>query len=420
MLVNNAVLKMDATVSLIQSLNRDAGELFPDVQFGGTPENRLEHVSADLVRYVVALLRDHPALAPESSLQAWRTLLGCLRSHWVSPLLHWKLAACPATAAPPPEIRHEIRVAFLRAQAETTYVSQQIGELQQRFTSAGVPVLILKGPALAWSVYPHPATRPSSDLDVLVLPDTVPVARRLLVELGYTCLDRKHDVARHFYCEELLCPPRQARHHRWIELHWELSPVAGLGRTVSVSELFERAVRITGDAIEFEALHPVDALLHRALVNAFHHGRDLRLIWLMDVALLAQQITLLDAWSVLQERCGAWRARLAVELSLRLTCAWLGLQLPASVADFSAWPQPTPAERHIWDRAMARHKNLLAYLGLYFRSSAIPPGHLVRLGWHLLFPDPAWMRLKYPPAQGWRLMDAYLRRWRRWFTQGFR
>jgi len=45
---------------------------------------------------------------------------------------------------------------------------------------------------------------------------------------------------------------------------------------------------------------------------------------------------------------------------------------------------------------------------------------LVRMGWHVLFPDPAWMRLKYPPAQGWRLTGAYFRRWRRWFTQGFR
>jgi hypothetical protein len=418
--VNHAVLEMDATLSLIQSLNHDARELFPDVQLCGTPENRLDHVPADLVQYVVALLRDQPAKPPESPLQAWRTLLGCLDSHWLNPLLHWKLSACPATSAPPPEIQHQIRLTFLRAQAETIYLSQQIGELQQRFTSAGVPLLILKGPALAWSVYPHPATRPSSDLDVLVLPDTVPAARSLLVELGYACLDRKYDVAREFYCEELLSPPRQARHHRWIELHWELSPVAALGRTAGVRELFERAVRITGDGIEFEALHPVDALLHRALVNAFHHGRDLRLIWLMDVALLAQQITLLDAWGVLQKRCGVWRARLAVELSLRLACAWIGLQLPAAVADFSAWPQPTPAERHIWDKAIARHTNLLAYLGLYVRSGAIPPAHLVRMGWHLLFPDPAWMRLKYPPAQGWRLMDAYLRRWRRWFTKGFR
>ena len=96
----------------------------------------------------------------------------------------------------------------------------------------------------------------------------------------------------------------------------------------------------------------------------------------------------------------------------------MGLRLPPGFDDFTRWPSATPAESELWSTITAKHDRLLPYLVLLLRESA-DPAEFLRAGFHLLFPDRAWMHLKYPPADGWRLPFAYTRRWRHWITKGF-
>jgi hypothetical protein len=133
---------------------------------------------------------------------------------------------------------------------------------------------------------------------------------------------------------------------------------------------------------------------------------------------LARHLTVPDEWNILQEQCEVWRCRLALESSLKLAQAWTGLRLPTGFDDFSTWP-PAAAEREMWATVTARHVHLFPYLSLLLRGSA-DTRELLRASLHLLFPDRAWMRLKYPPADGWRLPGAYARRWWRWIRKGFR
>ena len=51
--------------------------------------------------------------------------------------------------------------------------------------SGGVPALILKGTALAYSTYRHPHLRPRADIDLLVPEDRRGAARAALAGLGY-------------------------------------------------------------------------------------------------------------------------------------------------------------------------------------------------------------------------------------------
>ena len=55
--------------------------------------------------------------------------------------------------------------------------------------AAGVPALITKGTALAYTVYPQPWLRPRTDTDLLVRHEDVPAASLALQACGYTRSD---------------------------------------------------------------------------------------------------------------------------------------------------------------------------------------------------------------------------------------
>ncbi len=405
------------TTTLVERLTGDAKRVLPGLQFCGRPSDGLSSVSDELLRYVVGLLQGAPVHPPNAAEPAWAELLTCLSPHWVIPLLYHQIGSLAAEFAPPQAFTDSLRFEFLRSRVRAERLDQQLGELLAAFRNAGVPILVLKGPALAYGVYPNSAARPSSDLDLLVPPRVMAKARAILVALGYTCMGKKYEVSKQLYREELFAPPTNSPMHFWIEVHWDLTEFSWPGRERRVQDLFDRAVNIATDAVRFEGLSPVDALIHRALNNAWWHYRDMRLIWIYDVALLARHLSVPDEWNILQKRCEEWRCRLALELSLRLAQAWAGLQLPTGFDDFSTWPTAA-AERKMWTALTQRHTRLFPYLRLLLRGSAGPP-ELLRASLNLLFPDRAWMRLKYPPADGWRLPGAYVRRWWRWISQGF-
>jgi len=81
-------------------------------------------------------------------------------------------------------------------------MERQLREIIEGFQEEGVRVLVLRGPALAFSLYPDPAMRPSCDLDLLVLPEQVVQARGILEDLGYKCLAKRFETARDFFREE--------------------------------------------------------------------------------------------------------------------------------------------------------------------------------------------------------------------------
>jgi hypothetical protein len=73
---------------------------------------------------------------------------------------------------------------------QTWYKNQMLvsvtGALVTRLSQAGIPALVLKGIPLALTAYPHLATRPMSDADILIPPDQAPIAARVLEDAGLT------------------------------------------------------------------------------------------------------------------------------------------------------------------------------------------------------------------------------------------
>jgi hypothetical protein len=389
--------------------------IHPSLKLSGAKERPLFDLSDELLTYVKSVLQDESPPAPEASLDEWSSLLDFLQAHWIIPFLYRKIGSLPQECLPPERITDKMRQAFLVSCVRSLHMERQLQEIIEAFREKGVRVLVLRGPALAFSLYADPAMRPSSDLDLLVRPERVVQARGILEKLGYTCLAKRFETARDFFREECFVHQKNPRNTFPVDLHWvhwELHPFFRGSEEVGIDDLFQRAWKVETPNLAFETLHPLDYLIHSAIHLVMIHKNEMRLSWIHDTALLAQHLQVPDDWETLQERSVAWRARLPLEQCLKMAQVWAGLELPEGFDDFSTWPRPTEDESAVWADTMHHHWVTI----LLKRSLANPSLLLKRVPslLRLLFPHPDIVRFCYPTSSKWLLPVSYVRRWFRW------
>ncbi len=389
--------------------------IHPSMQLCGTTDKFLLDLSDELLAYVRSVLQEESPLAPAASVDAWSSLLDFLRANWMIPFVYRRIGSLPPECRPPETITDEMRQDFLISVVRSLHMERQLQEIIEALKEEGVRVLVLRGPALAFSLYPDPAMRPSCDLDLLVLPEQVVQARTILESLGYRCLAKRFETARDFFREECFIHHENPGNKFPVDLHWvhwELHPFFKGSEEVYILDLFQRGWKVETPTLAFETLHPVDYLIHSAIHLIMIHKNEMRLSWIYDTALLAQHLKVPDDWETLQERCVAWRARLPLEHCLKMAQAWAGLELPEGFDDFSTWPRPTEDESAVWEDTMRHHWVTI----LLKRSLANPSLLLKRIPslLRLLFPHPDIVRFCYPTSSNWLLPLSYMRRWLRW------
>jgi len=397
-------------------LFKEVRHLHPNLHFCGEPPDAFLTLPDELTGYLFALLSGAPQPTPQVHSDEWTQLIATLKAHWVLPLVYWHVGHVPERMRPPREVMEALRGSFQWSRIRTLLMEQQLQQLTAAFRDGGVRMIVLKGPALGRMVYPDPALRPGSDLDILVHPEDMQQSRVLLKQLGYNCEIRRFgtDLETRNHHEEFESI-KNAGHYRAIELHWKLHPF-GITQEVGVDELLDRAVHVVSNGITFEALHPVDAFIHRALNNAFIHDQDIRLIWVYDILMLARNLKEPEEWSVLQERCVDWNARHAVELALTLAKSWYALNLPEEFADFSLWPAPSANEIKTW-KHITQRSTRLDFMALSYLPSGVTLFKRLWSAVRLIVPPRAVVVKSFPVPHPWLFPLAYIRRWGKWINK---
>ena len=389
--------------------------IHPSMKLCGTTDKSCLYLSDELLTYLRSVLQDESPLAPAASQDEWTSLLDFLRVNWMIPFVYRKIGSLPPECRPPEAISDKMRQDFLVSCVRTIHMERQLQEIMEAFQEQSVRVLVLRGPALAFSLYPDPAMRPSSDLDLLVMPEQMVQARGILEGLGFTCMAKRFEVARDFFREECFIDQQNPGNKFPVDLHWvhwELHPFFKGSEKVEIEDLFQRAWKVETPTLTFKTLHPVDYLIHSAIHLVMIHRMEMRLSWIYDAALLAQHLQVPADWQTLQERSIAWRARLPLERCLKMAQVWAGLELPDGFEDFSTWPRPSEDEADVWADTMNHHWVTI----LLKRSLSSPSLLLKRIPslLRLLFPHPDMVRLCYPTSSNWLLPVSYVRRWFRW------
>ena len=224
-------------------------------------------------------------------------LANTLPLHRVGPLLHWQINQYDLAA--PLELRTGLAAQTLGARRQWARVSKVAQTLSTALAGAGIESVLLKGSALARSIYPEPWLRPMDDVDILVPERAMADVQRIFAGLG------------------LQLRPPQTRAER-LNHHWPLAAMQAhggivfvevhqrvlntrLGRPLALDALQRPLQRLdTGDGAVW-SLRP-EELLATQLVRFRHLTEILRAISVADVVGLAEVHRETIDWDRLRRR----------------------------------------------------------------------------------------------------------------------
>jgi len=238
---------------------------------------------------------------------------------------------------------------------------------------AGIDVMLLKGGALAYTVYGSFINRPMRDLDILVRPEQAADARALMLALDWA-VDPDVPGDRSYGTHHHLPPLRDlGASGLRLEIHRALLP-AGHPFSFGAEELWRGARRITvGGGAHAFVMHPAHHAVHVAIhfawshmlkMGAWHAFRDL-------ATLVAAEMF---DWEEFVDTASRWRASSCCYWTLRLAHILTGFEPPPSVLDRLA-----PSLPEIVRRPLARH----LVNGLVPGDVACPSAGLDRALWNL-------------------------------------
>ena len=390
-----------------QSFSAEALKLFhQNLPLAGEPAESLLSLSEEQLSYLIDAIRNSPRPPPQLSLDGWRRFIVQLHPEGIVPLLDYHLRSWPEKCRPPDEIMALLDRMLLRAAGRNLLVGRQVQDVVDAMDRAGISVLLLKGPALARTIYQDPALRISTDIDLLVHPEDVHASETVLEELGYRSPEKKFHMSRCDQYHEEFEPPGVGL---LIELHWQLDCRFGLFPDGSLDRMFSRRIPLNQGDLSCDTLSPPDHLLYCAFHNVFQH-RSMRLDWICDIALLMAELDTPDAWEALIRESIEHHVRIPLELAVTAAILWTGCGIPEPYGDLSMWPAPKRKERQLWQHSAKRRVSLFS--SLYLRTQG-QSGIAGKLRYILGFIVPPASRMTMFRRSDSRVDVplAYLRRW---------
>lgn len=209
---------------------------------------------------------------------SWQAVLGRARVHGVFPLLYRNLRALGFPGVPE-QTRAELESLSKINAFQSLFLVEEIGRVLRGFLAAGIPVVPLKGVAVAESLYGDPTLRVSMDNDLLVPRRAVDQAFDLLCADGYRTAAAEQDLAALFVRRGVECVlVREVRGIRYlIELHsavpWGSSVARG-----ATDDLWAEVSPKAFFGTQAWALSREWELLFLAVHAAYHHWDGLK--WL--------------------------------------------------------------------------------------------------------------------------------------------
>ncbi len=335
----------------------------------------------------------------------------------------WLQAACEGGVAPllypvlrahgvlPPAIEESLRQAYYATAARNLPLFQELAHVLRRLGQAGIPCILLKGAALACTVYGNVALRPMADLDLLVRVRDREAAVQALQAAGYlpTTEEMWPGFTEAFGHHAHLARPGLPA--VTLELHWTLLPPPHLPDPEAEDWFWETARLASCDGLSALALSPEAQILHLC-AHLLQHG-DLqtpRLLWLHDLAGVLFRYRGEIAWESLLTRAQWLELVLPLRQAMERVARDWGTPVPAEVLEQLRGLSPSRREVRRF-RGLTAHRRTAA--AGFLAQLAVRRGARHRLAFALgtLFPRPRYMLARYRIPCPLLLPFAYPYRW---------
>ena len=248
----------------------------------------------------------------------WRSWLSAAEKQGVLPIISKNFEGVSPGNVPAWVIEEAAR-SYTAAWARNMFLENEIEEFARALSETEIRAIVLKGPALAESVYPEMGMRPFTDIDLLIARDAVPEVCALLRRMGYkpdftetemsaedglrkTCFQRK--------IEDL---------DSCIEVHWDAvnSPSLRARCSVKFADLSPDARPWSAcPALSFPC--PEDSLITCLIHLAVGHRFD-RLVLFVDVLQILRRTKSEFDWPKFFHKADRYGAGLVCASALRLT-----------------------------------------------------------------------------------------------------
>jgi len=339
----------------------------------------------------------------------WALLSEMARLEGVGPLLYWKYKKDRWPPGMPSSCCASLKHSYYNTLAQNMLLFQELDRILDAFDKAAIPTLLLKGAALAGTIYDDIGLRPMGDLDLLVHKADLDRAAALVAQLGINQAvpELWHGInEKENQFQNALLNSRNLM----VELHWNL--VAGDGDYVQPPDGWAWSLAApmqprgqTGP--HSLSLNLTGSLLYLSAHIALQHGLAAsRLIWLLDLHLLLQGAGEAVDWDELvdQSRVVGWSYAL-----------WATLDNIRRLFGTSIPPETMTAlhQDGEGDAALVRSRAIYKIRSerVFDKLTSLPWPQKIKLFLAYVLPIPARMRFRYRPNPSWLWPLYYPYRW---------
>jgi hypothetical protein len=293
------------------------------------------------------------------------------RQHDDGPMSHARLALQEA-------VRREAIVEWLRA--------EDLKRLLATIADAHVPVLLIKGVALAYTCYEQPSHRPHVDIDLLIRQEHADVVRHMMEQGGYVAPNRVDGerISRQFQYTKRLPTGADCEY----DFHWRIANPELFAQALTFDALDASARSVAALGRHARVPSNVHSLFIACIHRVAHHYDDDALVWLYDIHLLASRLDQ-GEWYQLIGLATQTRTRTICVHGLRAAHDAFGTVLPAALLERLATTEPEPSAAFLAPALRTIDVELSTFHRLpTWRARA-------ELVWQHLFPKPAFILRSY-------------------------
>ncbi len=246
-------------------------------------------------------------------IERWDWLVECAARNSVVPLIYYNLRKINAFDYIPENYKNTFENQYRLANARNLKLRGVFIEIAKKLSSAQINLMALKGIALQFELYEHPALRPMIDIDLMVSDVDSEKAKKILLEMGCktevfsesTFIDSlKHHFPPFFYKDIS------------IEIHRSLFDVYDTIQ-MPVSQVWENTEMRQIEGLQIHVLKK-----HLQLLYLCHHvfstlrGGKVKLIWYLDILLFLRKYKEILDWAFFDQLVGKANACESVYHSL--------------------------------------------------------------------------------------------------------
>lgn len=335
----------------------------------------------------------------------WVLLVATARVEGVAPLLCHALGKAGWPDGVPSHLRRDLQAAYYATAVRNTLLYQELSRILTALLSAApLPVIVLKGAALATSLYPSIALRPLGDLDLLVPRRHLGMALRAVQSLGYC----------EAYPEMTPGLNRVVGHHVHlrggpqqgvaVELHWSLVGGDSDWRSPPLDWFWEQ----TEERTVLQLTSTAHLLYLAAHLMLQHGGARARLLWYYDIHLLVSHWESRLDWDELLNRAREFRWAAALHAALQSARACFDTPVPDGFLETLAQTHDPQATRLVQRKADPLQTRAV---GTWNVLMSLDWRARIHLALGTFCPGPAYMRWRYNPQPKWLWPLCYPYRW---------